>query len=66
MVVRSLRLPLELDRHVKAAAASRGLPTWTLLREWIELQLAGLQDQTISRGDALRALAGLRPLRGAA
>jgi len=67
MVVRSLRLPLELDQRVKAAAASRGLPMSTLLREWIELELAGLeQDQPISRADALRALAGLRPLGGAA
>jgi hypothetical protein len=35
----------------------------TLVREWIELELAGLEnDQPISRADALRALARLRPL----
>ena len=67
MVVRSLRLPLELDRRLKAAAAKRGVAMSTLVREWIELELAALeQDQPISRADALRALAGLRPLGGAA
>jgi predicted DNA-binding protein len=67
MVVRSLRLPLELDRRLKAAATGRGVPMSTLLREWIELELLGLeQDQPISRADALRALASLRPLGGAA
>lgn len=35
----------------------------TLLREWIELELSGLEaDQPISRADALRALAAIRPL----
>jgi len=67
MVVRSLRLPLELDRRLKAAAQARGVAMSTLLREWIELELAGLErDQPISRADALRALAALRPLGGAA
>jgi len=33
-----------------------------LIREWIELELAGLEDdQPISRADALRAVAALRP-----
>lgn len=63
MVVRSLRLPYELDRRVKAAAERRGVPTSTLVREWIELELTALEDdQPISRADALRALASLRPL----
>jgi predicted DNA-binding protein len=63
MVVRSLRLPVELDQRVKAAAQHRGVPTSTLVREWIELELTALeQDQPISRADALRALATLRPL----
>ncbi len=67
MVVRSLRLPVELDQRLKAAARTRGVPMSTLVREWIELELAALeQDQPISRADALRALAALRPLNGAA
>lgn len=65
MVVRSLRLPLELDQRIKAAAAARGLTFGALLREWAEFQLAELEnDQPISRADALRALAALRPLTG--
>jgi predicted DNA-binding protein len=63
MVVRSLRLPVELDQRVKAAAEKRGVPTSTLVREWIELELTALEDdQPISRADALRALAALRPI----
>ena len=67
MVVRSLRLPLDLDRRVKAAAAARNVPMSTLVREWIELELTALEnDQPISRADALRALATLHPVTGAA
>lgn len=67
MVVRSLRLPLDLDRRLKAAAEARGASMSTLVREWIELELTALEhDQPISRADALRALAALRPLGGAA
>lgn len=67
MVVRSLRLPLDLDRRLKAAAAARGVAMSTLVREWIELELTTLErDQPISRADALRALASLRPVNGVA
>jgi hypothetical protein len=39
------------------------VPTSTLVREWIELELTALEDdQPISRADALRALASLLPL----
>ena len=63
MIVRSLRLPFELDQRLKAAAQRRGVPTSTLVREWIELELTALEDdQPISRADALRALASLRPM----
>ena len=63
MVVRSLRLPSELDQRLKAVAQRRGVPTSTLVREWIELELTALEDdQPISRADALRALASLRPM----
>jgi predicted DNA-binding protein len=61
MVVRSLRLPVELDARVKAAAQRRGVPTSTLIREWIELELTALDhDEPISRADALRALSRVR------
>jgi predicted DNA-binding protein len=67
MVVRSLRLPVELDARVKAAAEQRGVPTSTLIREWIEQELAALDhDEPISRADALRALAGVRAVRRSA
>jgi predicted DNA-binding protein len=67
MVPRSVRWPLDLDQRVKAAAAARGLTMSQLMREWAELELAALEnDQPISRSDALRALAGLRPIGGAA
>ena len=63
VMVRSLRLPFELDQRLKAAAKRRGVPTSTLVREWIELELTALEDdQPISRADALRALAALRPM----
>jgi predicted DNA-binding protein len=61
-VVTSLRLPFELYQRLKAAAESRGATMGALLREWAELELAALEeDQPISRADALRALAGIRP-----
>ena len=63
MVVRSLRLPFELDQRLKAAARRRGVATSTLVRQWIQLELTALDDdQPISRADALRALATLRPM----
>jgi predicted DNA-binding protein len=63
MIVRSLRLPSELDQRLRDAAQRRGIPTSTLVREWIELELTALEDdQPISRADALRALASVRPL----
>lgn len=35
LVVRSLRIPLELELRVKTIAASRGVPPTVLMREWI-------------------------------
>ncbi|HEY3503459.1 MAG TPA: hypothetical protein VGN37_11835 [Actinocatenispora sp.] len=65
MVVRSIRLPGDLHERVKKVAAQRGVPATTLIREWIELELSALEnDQPISRADALRALAALRPVGG--
>jgi predicted DNA-binding protein len=63
MVVRSLRWPLDLDERLAAAAKSRGVTRSQLIRDWIEIELAALEnDQPISRADALRALASLRPV----
>jgi predicted DNA-binding protein len=62
MVVRSLRLPAEVDEAVAAAAKSTGVPKTTWIRQAIEIALA-LQsdDQPISRAEAVRALTLLRP-----
>lgn len=35
MVVRSLRLPVDLEQRVKTIASRRGVPTSVLIREWI-------------------------------
>jgi chromosomal replication initiator protein len=35
LVVRSLRLPLNLELRVKAVAAAEGIPPTVLMREWI-------------------------------
>jgi hypothetical protein len=65
MVVRSLRLPIEVDEAVAAAARAAGVPKTSWIRQAIEMALA-LQaepDQPISRAEALRALTLLRPVR---
>lgn len=64
---RSISWPTDLDQRVKAAAEARGVSVSELVREWAELELTALgDDRPISRADALRALAGVRPLGGAA
>jgi predicted DNA-binding protein len=65
MVVRSLRLPLELDEAVAAAAKAAEVPKTTWIRQAIEMALAvqAEDDQPISRAEALRALTLLRPAR---
>ncbi|WP_159080560.1 ribbon-helix-helix protein, CopG family [Nocardia suismassiliense] len=63
MVVRSLRLPLDMDQSIKAEAQARGISMSELIRDWLAVELAALaDDQPISRADALRALAGVRPI----
>jgi len=65
MVVRSLRLPMELDEAVSTAARAAEVPKSTWIRQAIEMALAvqSEEDQPISRADALRALTLLRPIR---
>jgi predicted DNA-binding protein len=65
MVVRSLRLPIDLDQAVAAAAAAAEMPKTTWIRQAIEMALAvqAEDDQPISRAEALRALTLLRPVR---
>jgi len=63
MVVRSVRWSLGLDARLKAAAARHGVTVSQLIRDWAELELSALEnDQPISRADALRALAAVRPI----
>jgi predicted DNA-binding protein len=67
MVVRSLRLPIEVDEAVAAAAKEAGVPKSTWIRQAIETALAmQADDQPISRADALRALTLLRSVHRAA
>ena len=65
MVVRSLRLPVDLDEAVAAAAKAAEMPKTTWIRQAIEMALAvqAEDDQPISRAEALRALTLLRPAR---
>ncbi len=65
MVVRSVRLPMELDQAVTEAAKAAGVPKSTWVRQAIEVALATQadQDEPISRADALRALTLLRTIR---
>jgi hypothetical protein len=65
MVVRSLRLPIELDEAIATAAKADDVPKTTWIRQAIEIALAvqSEDDQPISRADALRALTLLRPVR---
>ena len=67
MVVRSMRLSVDVDEAIAAAAKSAGLPKSTWIRQAIETALA-LQDddEPISRADALRALTLLRTVHRAA
>jgi predicted DNA-binding protein len=65
MVVRSVRLPIELDQSVADAAMAAGVPKSTWIRQAIETALAMQvdHDEPISRADALRALTLLRTIR---
>ncbi|MFE3279554.1 ribbon-helix-helix protein, CopG family [Nocardia sp. NPDC059239] len=63
MVVKSLRLPLKMVEKVQDEADARGISWSELIRDWVAVELAALEDdQPISRADAMRALAALHPL----
>jgi hypothetical protein len=65
MVVRSLRLPMETDLAVVAAAKAAGVTKTAWIRQAIDMALSmqAEEDEPISRADALRALTMLRPVR---
>jgi len=54
MVMRGVRQPVSLDQQVRAAAASAGLSFSAMVREWIELGLAEIEDDTTIPLSALR------------
>jgi predicted DNA-binding protein len=54
MVMRGVRLPIELDQRVRAAAEKAGVPFSTLVREWIELGLTEMDDDRPVSLSALR------------
>jgi predicted DNA-binding protein len=63
MVVRTVRMPQDIDQRLSEEAAARGLNWSEMVREFVRTGLAALDDdQPISRADALRALAGVHPL----
>ena len=67
MVVRSLRLPIDIDETVGAAAKEAGVGKSTWIRQAIEAALAiQADDQPISRAEALRVLTLLRSVHRAA
>lgn len=60
MVSRSLRLPLDVDQRVRELAQKRGVGATTLMRQFIELGLAELDDTAVvSLADVRRVLATL-------
>jgi predicted DNA-binding protein len=64
-VTTSFRMRRDQHERVTAFAKAHGLDKSTLLRQWVDMQLAAEGEaaaEPISRGDALRALAGLPPL----
>ncbi|WP_146231162.1 hypothetical protein [Micromonospora sicca] len=58
MVMRGVRLPVDLDQRVRAAADKAGVKPSTLIREWIELGLTELEnDRSVSLSALRRAIA---------
>ena len=67
MVSRSLRLPVDVDQRIRAAADARGIGATTLMRQFIEAGLVELDDSAVvPLAEVHRALAALaRPSRAA-
>ncbi|BAW06405.1 hypothetical protein [Nocardia seriolae] len=66
-VLRTVRLPYAMDQRIRAEADHRGVSMSDLIRDFLTIELAALDDDTpISRADARRALtaalANLSPL----
>jgi predicted DNA-binding protein len=58
MVTRGVRLPASLDQRMREAADQAGVPFSQLIREWIELGLADMDDeQVVSLATLRRAIA---------
>ena len=58
MVTRGVRLPAGLDQRMREAADRAGVPFSQLIREWIELGLADMDDeQVVSLATLRRAIA---------
>ena len=64
MVVRSYRIPVELDAWLREQAEARRVTRSDLVRDLIELGRIALTgtDRSISLADAIRALTNVRPL----
>jgi predicted DNA-binding protein len=67
MVSRSLRLPVDVDQRIRAAADARGIGVTTLMRQFIEAGLAELDDSAVvPLAEVHRVLAALaRPSKAA-
>jgi hypothetical protein len=63
-VIRSYRIPVELDSWLTGEATTRGVTRSDLVRDLLELGRTALvnADRPISLADAIRALTGVRPL----
>lgn len=61
-VVRSYRLPVELDQWINQTASANGIKPAVLVRDLLELGRAAYQeaDRAVSLADVLRALASVR------
>ncbi len=55
MVVRSLRLSVDIETRVRKVAAERAVPVTTVMREWIEQGLAAT-EATLRDEDAITEL----------
>ena len=58
MVARGVRLPASLDKRIREAAKSAGVPFSQLIREWIEVGLTEMDsDRTVPLSALRRAIA---------